>query len=49
MKHIMIKKQLAYLKYLYQWYQDHHGPEYQDMRPVCFKEFLTNEYLTGEY
>ena len=45
MKEIEFK---AYLKYLCQWYQDHDGPEYQDMIPACFKEFLTNEYLEGE-
>jgi hypothetical protein len=39
----------AYQKYLRQWYADHKGSEYQGMEPVCFDEFIHNEYLEGDY
>lgn len=34
----------AYQKYLRQWYADHSGPAYKGMEPVCFNEFIDNEY-----
>lgn len=37
----------AYQKYLRQWYADHSGPAYEGMEPVCFDEFIHNEYLEG--
>lgn len=39
----------AYQKYLHQWYADHSGPAYEGMEPVCFDEFIHNEYLEGGY
>lgn len=35
----------AYLNYLVEWAFHHQGEEFAGMAPVCYQEFLDNEYL----
>ena len=39
---------LKYALYIIQWYIEHVGKEYKGMYPVCFDEWLDNEYEVEE-
>lgn len=37
-------KKLKYILYIIQWHIGHFKKEYVEMYPVCFNEWLNNEY-----
>lgn len=37
-------EQKAYQRYLKEWHADHGDPEFEGMHPVCFNEFVGNEF-----